>query len=181
VSFSPAAVLARGEPFKATWPGTVWSRESRLSKHFRTAVRRQGTRLPRRRHGVPRRQTHGDTPLGARAPHDVGYRSASRRSMAALGGARAMVGLVTGCFTRGTICAAATTGLANGAEFTRTHVSRGARLPAGAPPVVTGSAQGSGGLGDHHFTGYEDRSRASRRRFDARDITAIGHLLARRT
>jgi len=95
-----------------------------------------------------------------------------------LGGTRAVVGLITGLFHDvGYLRRADDRHSRNGAEFTRTHVSRGARFLGEYLPEL--------GLGSWapiateivHFTGYEVpfadiESRVS----DARDI-AVGHLL----
>ena len=98
--------------------------------------------------------------------------------MQRLGAERAVVGLITGLFHDvGYLRRADDTDSRNGAEFTRTHVSRGARfltdyLPAVGlahwTPVVTEII---------HFTGYEvPFARIEAKVPDPRDIT-LGHLL----
>jgi hypothetical protein len=93
-----------------------------------------------------------------------------------LGGHRALVGLITGLFHDvGYLRRLDDLAIRNGAEFTRTHVSRGARFLQEYLPEI--------GLGDSvpvaceiiHFTGYEvpfNQIKVT----DPRDIT-IGHLL----
>jgi hypothetical protein len=95
-----------------------------------------------------------------------------------LGAERAVVGLITGLFHDvGYLRRADDTQSLNGAEFTRTHVSRGARFLTDYLPVV--------GLGNWipvvteiiHFTGYEvPFPRIEAQVPDRRDIT-LGHLL----
>jgi hypothetical protein len=95
-----------------------------------------------------------------------------------LGAERAVVGLITGLFHDvGYLRRADDTESRNGAEFTRTHVSRGARFLTEYLPEV--------GLGHWipvvtaiiHFTGYEmPFPRIEEQVPDRRDIT-LGHLL----
>jgi hypothetical protein len=95
---------------------------------------------------------------------------------ARLGPERALMGLVTSLFhDAGYIRESTETGVANGAVFTRSHVSRSARFIARYLPTI-GLAQWTPvATRIVHFTGYEiplDRIRVT----DARD-RKVGHLL----
>jgi len=107
----------------------------------------------------------------------VGYEQ-QQDEAARLGGARAIIGILTGLFHDiGYLRRADDLDSRNGAEFTRVHVSRGARFLGEYLPVL--------GLGSWvpmattiiHFTGYEVPFRTLAERLsDPRDI-AVGHLL----
>jgi hypothetical protein len=105
----------------------------------------------------------------------VGYEM-QHRDNARLGGQRALIGLITGLFHDvGYLRRRDDEQISNGAEFTRTHVSRGARFLHEYLPVL--------GLADAapvaceviHFTGYEVPF-SQIKVTDPRDIT-VGHLL----
>jgi hypothetical protein len=105
----------------------------------------------------------------------VGYER-QQEPHARLGGERAIVGIITGLFHDvGYLRRTDEAESRNGAEFTRTHVSRGARFIADYLPVVGLSAWAPVATQIVHFTGYEvpfakiDVS-------DPRDI-ALGHML----
>ena len=105
----------------------------------------------------------------------VGYER-QQEPQARLGGERAIVGIITGLFHDvGYLRRTNEAESRNGAEFTRTHVSRGARFLADYLPVVGLSAWAPVATQIVHFTGYEvpfaqiDVS-------DPRDI-ALGHML----
>jgi hypothetical protein len=106
----------------------------------------------------------------------VGYERQQTFADLRLGPQRAVVGILTGLFHDvGYLRRDDDTGVANGAEFTRTHVSRGVRFLREYLPTV--------GLADWvplaaeiiHFTGYEvpfDRIKVT----DPRDLK-LGHML----
>jgi len=95
-----------------------------------------------------------------------------------LGGARATVGLLTGLFHDvGYLRRADDHESQNGAEFTRTHVSRGARFLQEYLPVVGFGAWVPVASEIIHFTGYEvPFEKIESRVADPRDIV-LGHLL----
>jgi hypothetical protein len=95
-----------------------------------------------------------------------------------LGGARATVGLLTGLFHDvGYLRRADDHESQNGAEFTRTHVSRGARFLQEYLPVVGFGAWVPVASEIIHFTGYEvPFAEIESRVADPRDIV-LGHLL----
>jgi hypothetical protein len=95
-----------------------------------------------------------------------------------LGAARATVGILTGLFHDvGYLRRADDTDSRNGAEFTRTHVSRGARFLTDYLPVLGFGAWVPIATEIIHFTGYEvPFARIEERVKDPRDIT-VGHLL----
>jgi hypothetical protein len=105
----------------------------------------------------------------------VGYER-QHSGAALLGGERVITGLITGLFHDVGYLRRTDEGASrNGAEFTRTHVSRGARFLADYLPVVGLGAWVPIATQIVHFTGYEvpfDRIRVT----DARDI-ALGHML----
>jgi len=95
-----------------------------------------------------------------------------------LGPERATVGILTGLFHDvGYLRRADDAGTRNGAEFTRTHVSRGARFLAEYLPQVGFEAWVPVATQIVHFTGYEvPFARITEKVTDPRDIT-VGHLL----
>jgi hypothetical protein len=95
---------------------------------------------------------------------------------ARLGGERAIVGIITGLFHDvGYLRRTNEAESRNGAEFTRTHVSRGARFIADYLPVVGLAAWAPVATQIVHFTGYEVPF-AQIDVTDPRDI-ALGHML----
>ncbi|HEY4970340.1 MAG TPA: hypothetical protein VII35_10565 [Steroidobacteraceae bacterium] len=93
-----------------------------------------------------------------------------------LGGERAMVGIITGLFHDvGYLRRTNEAESRNGAEFTRTHVSRGARFIADYLPVVGLAAWVPVATQIVHYTGYEVPF-AQINVSDPRDI-ALGHML----
>jgi hypothetical protein len=174
---SPQAVLGAVESlFRPTWPELSMEPLERAFGHFERLFAGEVEGF----HGVDTvyhdRQHTLDITL-ALARLLVGYerqQEAPRR----LGHARATVGILTGLFHDvGYLRRSDDHDSLNGAEFTRTHVSRGARfleeylpeLGFGAwVPVVTEII---------HFTGYEvPFARIEAQVADPRDIT-VGHLL----
>ena len=79
----------------------------------------------------------------------VGYERTHTREQR-LGAERAVIGLVTALFhDAGYIREMADTQHRNGAEFTRTHVTRGAQFLARYLPTIGLAAVGAGGDADH--------------------------------
>src|ERR1700736_1473187 len=107
----------------------------------------------------------------------VGYER-QQEEATRLGGARAVVGLVTGLFHDvGYLRRTDERDSRNGAEFTRTHVSRGARFLQEYLPVLGFGAWVPVASEIIHFTGYEvPFARIAETVSDPRDIT-VGHLL----
>jgi hypothetical protein len=105
----------------------------------------------------------------------VGYER-QQPPAARLGGERAMVGIITGLFHDvGYLRRTDEAESRNGAEFTRTHVSRGARFIADYLPVVGLAAWVPVAAQIVHYTGYEVPF-AQINVSDPRDI-ALGHML----
>jgi hypothetical protein len=105
----------------------------------------------------------------------VGYER-QQEPHARLGGERAIVGIITGLFHDvGYLRRTNEAESRNGAEFTRTHVSRGARFIADYLPVVGLAAWAPVATQIVHFTGYEVPF-AQIDVTDPRDI-ALGHML----
>src|SRR5439155_756100 len=107
----------------------------------------------------------------------VGYERQQNES-GRLGGARAVVGLITGLFHDvGYLRRTDDRDSRNGAEFTRTHVSRGARFLEEYLPVLGFGSWAPVATEIIHFTGYEQPfARIEERVSDPRDIT-VGHML----
>jgi hypothetical protein len=174
---SPGAVLAAVEKlFRSVWPDLAMDPLSRSFTHFERLFAGEVDGF----HGVDTvyhdRQHTLDITL-ALARLIVGFEREAD-GLTRLGAERAVVGLITGLFHDvGYLRRADDKESRNGAEFTRTHVSRGARflteyLPsvglAHWIPVVTEII---------HFTGYEvPFARIEAKVPDRRDIT-LGHLL----
>src|SRR5215471_18760418 len=172
---SPKAVLAAVQAlYRPTWPGMSLEPLARAFAHFERLFAGEVPGY----HGVDTvyhdRQHTLDITL-ALARLLVGYER-QQDEESRLGGERALIGLITGLFHDvGYLRRQDDREIRNGAEFTRTHVSRGARfleeyLPAigldTAVPVATEII---------HFTGYEvpfSRIKVT----DPLDIKA-GHLL----
>jgi hypothetical protein len=174
---SANAVLAAVEAlYRPTWPGMSLDPLHRAFAHFERLFAGDVVGF----HGVDTvyhdRQHTLDITL-ALARLLVGYEQ-QQEEPNRLGGTRAMVGLITGLFHDvGYLRRTDDRDTRNGAEFTATHVSRGARFLGEYLPAL--------GLGSWvpvateiiHFTGYEvsfDRIEASVA--DPRDVV-VGHLL----
>jgi hypothetical protein len=174
---SPRAVLeAVTALYRPTWPGLSLDPIERAFEHFERLFAGEVPGF----HGVDTvyhdRQHTLDITL-ALARLIVGYeRQASDE--ARLGGARAIVGLVTALFHDvGYLRRTDEAESRNGAEFTRVHVSRGARFLAEYLPTL--------GLGSWvpmatqiiHFTGYEvPFAKIEASLADPRDVL-VGHLV----
>ena len=174
---SPQAVLGAVEAlYRPTWPGMSLDPLRRAFAHFERLF---GGQVPGF-HGVDTvyhdRQHTLDRTL-ALARLIVGYERQSEEGRR-LGGARATVGLVTGLFHDvGYLRRADDHESQNGAEFTRTHVSRGARFLQEYLPVLGFGAWVPVASEIIHFTGYEvPFAEIESRVADPRDIT-LGHLL----
>jgi hypothetical protein len=174
---SPGAVLAAVEKlFRGVWPDLATEPLRHSFAHFERLFAGEVEGF----HGVDTvyhdRQHTLDITL-ALARLIVGYERQAD-GLTRLGAERAVVGLITGLFHDvGYLRRADDTDSRNGAEFTRTHVSRGARFLTEYLPEV--------GLGHWipvvtaiiHFTGYEmPFPRIEELVPDRRDIT-LGHLL----
>ncbi|HTL93539.1 MAG TPA: hypothetical protein VL176_14400 [Steroidobacteraceae bacterium] len=174
---SPQAVLGAVEAlYGPTWPGMSLDPLRRAFAHFERLF---GGQVPGF-HGVDTvyhdRQHTLDITL-ALARLIVGYERQSEEDRR-LGGARATVGLVTGLFHDvGYLRRADDHESQNGAEFTRTHVSRGARFLQEYLPVLGFGAWVPVASEIIHFTGYEvPFAEIESRVADPRDIV-LGHLL----
>ena len=174
---SPAAVLAAVEAlYRPTWPQLDLEPLRRAVAHFERLFAGEVPGF----HGVDTvyhdRQHTLDITL-ALARLLVGYERQADSS-ARLGGARAIVGLITGLFHDvGYLRRADDRNSRNGAEFTRTHVSRGARFLSEYLPVLGFGAWVPVATQIIHFTGYEmPFERIEAQVPDPHDIT-VGHLL----
>ncbi|HEY0766673.1 MAG TPA: hypothetical protein VGD47_01840, partial [Steroidobacteraceae bacterium] len=174
---SPAAVLAAVDAlYRPTWPGLPMEPLARAFEHFERLFAGQVPGY----HGVDTvyhdRQHTLDITL-ALARLIVGYER-QREESARLGGARAVVGLLTGLFHDvGYLRRTDERGSRNGAEFTRTHVSRGARFLQEYLPVLGFRAWVPVATEIIHYTGYEVPFASIEEKVsDPRDIT-VGHLL----
>ena len=174
---SPQAVLAAITAlFRSTWPEVALEPLERAFAHFERLFAGEVSGF----HGVDTvyhdRQHSLDITL-ALARLLVGY---ERQQDAAqrLGAARAIVGVLTGLFHDvGYLRRADDHGSRNGAEFTRTHVSRGARFLEEYLPELGFGAWVPITSEIIHFTGYEvPFPRIEQQVSDPRDIT-VGHLL----
>src|SRR5438309_7833568 len=174
---SPRAVLRAVEVlYRPTWPGLSMEPLARAFEHFERLF---AGRVPGY-HGVDTvyhdRQHTLDITL-ALARLLVGYERQQNES-GRLGGARAVVGLITGLFHDvGYLRRTDDRDSRNGAEFTRTHVSRGARFLEEYLPVLGFGSWAPVATEIIHFTGYEQPfARIEERVSDPRDITG-GHML----
>jgi hypothetical protein len=174
---SPKAVLAAVEAlYRPTWPGLSLDPLARAFTHFERLFAGEVDGF----HGVDTvyhdRQHTLDITL-ALARLIVGYERQQQEG-ARLGGARAMVGLVTGLFHDvGYLRRADDRESRNGAEFTRTHVSRGARFLEEYLPALGFAAWVPVATEIIHFTGYEvPFERIEAHVADPRDVV-VGHLL----
>ena len=135
---SPPAVLAAVEAlFRPTWPQLSTRAPGARVRALRAAVRRRGRRLSRRRHRLSRPPAHPRHNARARAPAR-GLRAAARAGARSASAVRVPPSASSpGCSTMSATCAAADDrDSRNGAEFTRTHVSRGARFLEEYLPVL---------------------------------------------
>ena len=174
---SPRAVLRAVEVlYRPTWPGLSMEPLARAFEHFERLF---AGRVPGY-HGVDTvyhdRQHTLDITL-ALARLLVGYERQQSES-GRLGGARAVVGLITGLFHDvGYLRRTDDRDSRNGAEFTRTHVSRGARFLEEYLPVLGFGSWAPVATEIIHFTGYEQPfAHIEERVSDPRDIT-VGHML----
>jgi hypothetical protein len=174
---SPAAVLAAVQAlYRPTWPGLSMEPLARAFEHFE----RLFAGLVTGYHGVDTvyhdRQHTLDITL-ALARLLVGYER-QQDEADRLGGARAIVGLITGLFHDvGYLRRTDDRDSRNGAEFTRTHVSRGARFLEEYLPALGFGSWVPVATDIIHFTGYEvPFTRIEERVSDPRDI-AVGHML----
>ncbi|HYL03899.1 MAG TPA: hypothetical protein VEU54_10835 [Steroidobacteraceae bacterium] len=174
---SPQAVYAAvAQLYRSTWPGLSLDPLERAFEHFERLFAGEVPGY----HGVDTvyhdRQHTLDITL-ALGRLLVGYerqQPAERR----LGGARAVVGLITGLFHDvGYLRRTDERESCNGAEFTRVHVSRGARFLEEYLPVLGFGAWVPAACEIIHFTGYEvPLALLEGRLADRRDVT-VGHLL----
>jgi hypothetical protein len=174
---SPRAVLAAvTELCRPTWPGLSLEPVERAFEHFERLFAGEVPGF----HGVDTvyhdRQHSLDITL-ALARLIVGYER-QQPEAARLGGARAIVGLITGLFHDvGYLRRTDERESRNGAEFTRVHVSRGARFLEEYLPVLTFGAWVPVATEIIHFTGYEvPFAQIEARLSDPRDVL-VGHLL----
>ena len=174
---SPRAVLAAVEAlYRPTWPGMSLEPLSRAFTHFERLFAGEVEGF----HGVDTvyhdRQHTLDITL-ALARLLVGYER-QQDEAGRLGGSRALVGLITGLFHDvGYLRRADDLESRNGAEFTSTHVSRGARFLGEYLPALGLASWVPVATEIIHFTGYEvPFARIEANIADARDV-AVGHLL----
>jgi hypothetical protein len=174
---SPKAVLAAVQAlYRPTWPGMSLEPLVRAFAHFERLFAGEVPGY----HGVDTvyhdRQHTLDITL-ALARLLVGYER-QQEEPNRLGGARATIGLVTGLFHDvGYLRRADDVESRNGAEFTLTHVSRGARFLEEYLPVLGFGAWVPVASEIIHFTGYEvPFEHIEAKVADPRDIT-VGHLL----
>ena len=173
---SPKAVFAAVEAlYRPTWPGMSLDPLARAFAHFERLFAGEVPGY----HGVDTvyhdRQHTLDITL-ALARLLVGYERQQPDS-GRLGGARATIGLVTGLFHDVGYLRREDDVEMNGAEFTRTHVSRGARFLEEYLPALGFGAWVPVASEIIHFTGYEvPFERIETRVSDPRDIM-VGHLL----
>ena len=174
---SPRAVLGAVEAlYRPTWPDLPMEPLQRAFEHFE----RLFAGLVPGFYGVDTvyhdRQHTLDITL-ALARLLVGYER-QQDEPARLGGTRAVVGLITGLFHDvGYLRRTDDRNSRNGAEFTRTHVSRGARFLEEYLPLLGFGSWVPVASEIIHFTGYEvPFERIEKNVSDPRDIT-VGHLL----
>jgi hypothetical protein len=174
---SPQAVLVAVESlYRPTWPGLSLEPLGKAFAHFERLFAGEVPGW----HGVDTvyhdRQHTLDITL-ALARLLVGYER-QQPEAERLGGTRALIGLITGLFHDvGYLRRADDLQSLNGAEFTRTHVTRGARFLQEYLPVLGFSAWVPVASEIIHFTGYEvPFGKIEARVADRRDIT-VGHLL----
>jgi hypothetical protein len=175
---SPEAVLRAVEAlFRPTWRDAPIESLRRSFEHFERLFAGEVPGF----HGVDTvyhdRQHTLDITL-ALARLLVGYERQIGESQGRLGGERAVAGLITGLFHDvGYLRRADDQDSHNGAEFTRIHVSRGARFLEEFLPEVELESWVPVAREIIHFTGYELPFAAIEARVpDPRDIV-VGHLL----
>jgi hypothetical protein len=175
---SPEAVLRAVETlYRSTWPEVHLEPLRRSFEHFERLFAGEVPGF----HGVDTvyhdRQHTLDITL-ALARLLVGYERQIDGSEPGLGGERAVAGLITGLFHDvGYLRRADDEDSRNGAEFTRIHVSRGARFLEEFLPQVGLAAWVPVARAIIHFTGYElTFAEIEARVPDPRDIV-VGHLL----
>ena len=148
---SPQAVLAAVESlYRPTWPGLSLEPLGKAFAHFERLFAGEVPGW----HGVDTvyhdRQHTLDITL-ALARLLVGYER-QQPEAERLGGTRALIGLITGLFHDvGYLRRADDLQSLNGAEFTRTHVTRGARFLQRVPAGARLQRLGAGGERDHPF------------------------------
>lgn len=173
---SPQAVRVAIEALlRATWPGIDLAPIEDAFDHFDRLFAGEVPGF----HGVDTvyhdRQHSLDITL-ALARLIVGYERQQTAPEARLGAERGVVGVLTGLFHDvGYLRRVEDDGTLNGAEFTRTHVSRGARFLTEYLPTVGLGAWVPIATEIVHFTGYEVPF-SQIKVTDARDIK-LGHLL----
>lgn len=174
---SPLAVLEAVKAlYRPTWPKLSLEPLERAFEHFERLFAGEVPGF----HGVDTvyhdRQHTLDITL-ALARLIVGYERQQPQG-ARLGGARAIVGLVTGLFHDvGYLRRTDERESRNGAEFTRVHVSRGARFLGEYLPVLGLASWVPVATEIIHFTGYEvPFEHIEAKVADPRDIM-VGHLL----
>src|SRR5580658_3665217 len=174
---SPQAVLAAVETlYRPTWPALSLDPLNQAFAHFERLFAGEVPGW----HGVDTvyhdRQHTLDITL-ALARLLVGYERQHDEPQR-LGSARATVGILTGLFHDvGYLRRSDDRGSRNGAEFTRTHVARGARFLEEYLPVLGFGGWVPVATQIIHFTGYEvPFARIEAAVTDPRDIT-VGHLL----
>jgi hypothetical protein len=174
---SPQAVRAAVEAlYRPMWPGLSLDPLSRAFAHFERLFAGEVPGW----HGVDTvyhdRQHTLDITL-ALARLIVGHERQQTES-GRIGGERALIGLITGLFHDvGYLRRAEDVASRNGAEFTRTHVSRGARFLEEYLPALGFGAWVPMAAEIIHFTGYEmPFARIEEKVTDPRDIR-VGHLL----
>src|SRR5450755_289925 len=174
VSSSAAVFAAVEELYRPTWPETSLQPLEDAFEHFEDLF----AGFVHGYFGVDTvyhdRQHTLDITL-ALARLIVGYER-QQQPDARLGGERAVVGIITGLFHDvGYLRRTNEAESRNGAEFTRTHVSRGARFLADYLPVVGLASWAPIATQIVHFTGYEVPF-AQINVSDPRDL-ALGHML----
>jgi hypothetical protein len=174
---SPQAVLGAVEAlYRPTWPGLELTPLTKAFEHFERLFAGEVTGY----FGVDTvyhdRQHTLDITL-ALARLIVGHER-MQPEPARLGSERAIVGLIVGLFHDvGYLRRTDDTESRNGAEFTRTHVSRGARFLAEYLPVLGLDAWVPVASEIIHFTGYEvPFAQIEGKVTDPRDVM-LGHLL----
>jgi len=155
VSSAPAVLAAVKALFRTTWPAASVQPLEHAFDHFEELF----AGLVPGYFGVDTvyhdRQHTLDITL-ALARLIVGYERQQQQPQQRLGAERAIVGVITGLFHDVGYLRRTDEGeSANGAEFTRTHVSRGARFLADYLPILNLEAWVPVATQIVHFTGYE--------------------------
>ena len=174
---SPGAVLAAVEAlFAPTWPSTSLEPLRRAFEHFERLFAGEVPGF----HGVDTvyhdRQHTLDITL-ALARLLVGFERQAEPADR-LGGERAVMGVITGLFHDvGYLRRTDERDSLNGAEFTRVHVSRGARFLEEYLPRIGFERWVPVARDVIHFTGYEFPPAAIEARLGERRDVTVGHLL----